>query len=138
VTDKPLFWEKVTLTLLIAFLFVQVSGQLGIFTCGVNAYIVVSSFDVYTHALGAAVFGAVLLHFISLPGRLDRLWRAWIPFQVAVIGALWELVELIIVWFGLMTPTQMWATIENSVQDIFIDLLGACTISFLYEVIMEK
>jgi len=130
-------WERVTVSLLAVFSFVQVTGQLGVFTGGINTYAVVSSFDVYTHALGAAVFGAILLKFISL-GRFDRLWRAWIPFQIAVIGSLWELVELVITWFGLMPPTQMWATIENSIQDVFIDFLGVCAVSFLYELTQEE
>ncbi|MBS7622857.1 hypothetical protein KEJ39_04180 [Candidatus Bathyarchaeota archaeon] len=121
-----------------AFLFLQVSGQFGVFTGGVNTYTLVASFDVYTHALGAAVLGALLLQYITLSRKYDLLWRFWVPFQVAVVGAAWELIELIITWFGLLPPTQMWATIENSIQDVFVDFLGVCAVSFLYELMEEN
>ncbi|MBS7650962.1 hypothetical protein KEJ35_06405 [Candidatus Bathyarchaeota archaeon] len=125
-------WFGITLTLTITFITIQVCGQLGIFTGGSNAYTAISSFDIYTHALGSAALGAFMLTTISL-GRYDRSWRVWIPFQVAIIGTIWELVELTVTWLRLLPPQQMWATVENSVQDIFIDFLGVCTVSFLYE-----
>ncbi|GEM_PF-1790861 len=130
-------WEEITLALLIIFATIQITGQLGIFTGGINTYTVVETFDIYAHASGAAALGAVLLQFVRLPGRYDLFWRAWIPFQVAVIGVIWETVELAITWFGLLPPEQMWATVENSVQDVFVDFLGVCSISFLYELVAK-
>jgi hypothetical protein len=115
----------------------QVGGQLGVFTGGSNAYTAIPSFDIYTHALGSATLGAIILNLISL-GRYDRSWRVWIPFQVATIGTLWEITELTVTWLKLLPPNQMWATVENSVQDIFIDFLGVCAISFLYELIEDR
>ncbi|MEM3526937.1 MAG: hypothetical protein QXI59_01225 [Candidatus Bathyarchaeia archaeon] len=125
-------WFRITLTLTSIFIIMQVTGQLGIFTGGMNTYTAISSFDIYTHALGSAALGAVMLTSISL-GRYDRSWRVWIPFQVATIGTLWELAELTVTWLGLLPPQQISATVENSIQDIFIDFLGVCSISFLYE-----
>ncbi|MBS7626717.1 hypothetical protein KEJ51_06755, partial [Candidatus Bathyarchaeota archaeon] len=78
-----------------------------------------------------------MLAFISL-GRYDMSWRVWIPFQVATVGTLWELAELTVTWLGLLPPQQISATIENSIQDIFIDLLGVCSISFLYELSEDR
>ncbi|MGQ9543699.1 MAG: hypothetical protein ACUVTM_06425 [Candidatus Bathyarchaeia archaeon] len=127
-------WSKIILVLLLTFTFLQVAGQTGLFTGGINTYTVIASFDIYTHALGAATLGAVLLQFVNL-GKYDETWRVWIPFQTAIVGTLWEIVELIITWFRIMPPEQMYATVENSVQDVFIDFLGVCATSFLYEMV---
>jgi len=129
-------WNKVTVVLVLSFIFVQISAQYGIFTDGINVYTLYVTFDTYPHILGNAALFAVILSLVTFPKKYDK-WRYWVPFQFAIM-VIWELIELIITWFALLPPSQMYANVENSIFDVVIGVLTLFMVDFFYEIVMEQ
>jgi hypothetical protein len=121
----------------VLFLFFQVGGQIGVFTNGVNAYTVWSEYDTLTHMLGSFALTSVLIKIITLPEHVDE-WKIYVPIIMLASETIWEIVELIITWYRILPPTQMFATPSNSFKDVVIGFLATCTTCFLYQIYEES
>jgi hypothetical protein len=88
--------------------------------------------DVYTHAVSAIAFVAVLLNFNL--GRKRRYYWG-IPILLAIIiGVSWEVFEEGVIRLGLIA---FYNTFWNAVQDVFMDILGGITAGFFVDEVVE-